>query len=519
MDSRILLLTGKRAERLVRDYSSESDVETEVEVLPISIASFMNLEIVLKKLKEKNNLEKFSMVMVPGLAEFDLEEAETELGTPFFKGPKHAADISLVLNNLNSLELSKEIPASDLLEDEISSGAKKFLQEIKEKYKGKIGESDNFEIGGGENSVFAGPDFPPRIVGEIINAPKLSNEELIEIGEKYAEEGAEILDIGMTTQEEMSREIPRIINVLRENFDLPLSIDTTEKEEIRTALDVGIDLIVSIDGSTIDYFEGLDTPAVIIPRNPEEDYYPKKRSDKIDYLEDLLEKAEKLDYERPVADLILEPIGRDFVDSLMAFQEFREENSKIPLFMGIGNVIELCDADSIGMTALLLGSANEMNVDFVLSVEASDKTQRNISEISTARDMMILAKHRNSVPKDLGLDLLRFKEKRKLFDPYEKEIEKDAEVVEASLEKEFPRDSKGFFKIFTENEKIVAVFHSFEDSNVVIKGKTASEVADEIVDRNLISELSHATYLGRELEKAEIAIRTGRGYIQEEKLF
>jgi len=42
---------------------------------------------------------------------------------------------------------------------------------------------------------------------------------------------------------------------------------------------------------------------------------------------------------------------------------------------------------------------------------------------------------------------------------------------------------------------------------------------NEIVGSGLVSELSHAAYLGREIQKAEIAIKTGRGYIQEEDVF
>jgi dihydropteroate synthase len=41
----------------------------------------------------------------------------------------------------------------------------------------------------------------------------------------------------------------------------------------------------------------------------------------------------------------------------------------------------------------------------------------------------------------------------------------------------------------------------------------------EIVSRGLVTRLDHAGYLGRELEKAEIAIGLGRSYSQDEPLF
>lgn len=518
MGSKILLVTGKKAEELVRKNATRTKAETDVEVLSISIASFMNLESFLRKLKEKK-LEEYKIILVPGLAEFDLEKAEKKLKTPVFKGPKHAADLPLILENIEEIELSKTKPASELLEFEVSSGAEKLLAEIKEKKEKDLEKSGNFKIGGGEKSVLAGPDFPPVIVAEITDAPRFSMDEILETASRYVDEGAEILDIGMVAEKELPGEIPGLISLLRDNFDVPLSIDTTNKKEIETAVEEGIDLVVSIDGSTIHDFEGIDIPTVLIPRDPEEDYYPSVLEEKIDYLNHLLELSNELGYKKPIVDPILEPVGGGFTESLTAFRRLRKDNPEIPLFMGIGNVVELYDADSIGMTALLLGAASEMNIDFVLSVEASDKTLGNISEIATARDMMILSEHRGTVPKDLGIDLLRLKEKRKFSDPYEEEIEKDAKIIQASGEGEFPRDKKGFFRIFVKDNEIVAVFHSFKGSDIVIKGKTAAEVGEEIVERDLVSELSHAAYLGRELQKAETAVRTGRGYVQEEDVF
>lgn len=478
----------------------------------------MNLSLFLRELKKKN-LEDFSMILTPGLANFDLSKAEEELGIPVFRGPKHAADLPPVLKKLPDLELSKEKPASDLLEEETLGGAKEKIKEIEREAMRNLDETINFKIGKGNDFVIVGGDFPPGIVGEIVDAPRLSNDEIIDTARRYVEEGVEILDIGMVAGEKMPQEIPRIISTLKENFDIPLSIDTTVKSEIGKAIENNIDLIVSIDGSTIDEFKNIDIPTVIIPRNPDREFYPSNPQEKIGYLEKLLERADDLGYEKPIGDPILEPVNQGFTDSLTAFYELKKKHPKIPLFMGIGNCIELLDADSIGMTALLLGMASEINVDLVLSVEASDKTQGNISEIRTARDMMMLAKERKSAPKDLGLDLLRLKEKKKLYDPYDKEIEENARIIRSSGKGEFPHDPKGFFKIFSKDYEIIAEFHGAGGSKTIIKGETAEEICSEIVERDLVSKLSHAAYLGRELQKAEIAMKTSRGYIQEEEVF
>ncbi|KXB06006.1 hypothetical protein AKJ52_02705, partial [candidate division MSBL1 archaeon SCGC-AAA382C18] len=74
-ETRILLVTGREAEELVKKYSEQADVKTEIETLPIEIASFMNCHILQEGLKEKN-LEKFYMILVTGQAEFALKKAE-----------------------------------------------------------------------------------------------------------------------------------------------------------------------------------------------------------------------------------------------------------------------------------------------------------------------------------------------------------------------------------------------------------------------------------------------------------
>jgi dihydropteroate synthase len=53
----------------------------------------------------------------------------------------------------------------------------------------------------------------------------------------------------------------------------------------------------------------------------------------------------------------------------------------------------------------------------------------------------------------------------------------------------------------------------------IIKGKTAESVYSKIVELGLVTQLDHAAYLGSELAKAEIALRSGKEYIQDSPLF
>jgi len=55
-----------------------------------------------------------------------------------------------------------------------------------------------------------------------------------------------------------------------------------------------------------------------------------------------------------------------------------------------------------------------------------------------------------------------------------------------------------------------------EHDTMSVVGKTAAAVMDTLIDRGLVSRLEHAGYLGRELKKAEIALKFNRSYSQDD---
>ncbi len=197
----------------------------------------------------------------------------------------------------------------------------------------------------------------------------------------------------------------------------------------------------------------------------------------------------------------------------------------MPLFVGVSNVTELMDADSVGINALLVRLSSEVDASVLLATEKSDKAKGTVSEEVTAAKMMFLAKKRGSVPKDLGIDLLILKDKRVHEEPYDKILEVEAKVVVAP-EKSEPAtlDSQGNFKISVDRTEGVLVAAQFDSAQMakpvnVVKGKTADSVYSQIVVMGLVSRLDHAAYLGNELAKAEIALQIGKEYVQDSLLF
>ena len=105
-------------------------------------------------------------------------------------------------------------------------------------------------------------------------------------------------------------------------------------------------------------------------------------------------------------------------------------------------------------------------------------------------------------------------------------------------EEEFVPDPKGFFyiyvdkksgKITVEHYENVEKIHGMRDGDeikLIVSGKIKHKLSDQhaehlykkILEKNLVSRLDHAAYLGSELAKAELAIKNNLEYEQDKPL-
>lgn len=93
-----------------------------------------------------------------------------------------------------------------------------------------------------------------------------------------------------------------------------------------------------------------------------------------------------------------------------------------------------------------------------------------------------------------------------------------APIIQAKEPAKVEMDKAGYFVIIPDREKeIITVEHYSYDNKLlrVIEGKDARSIYSTIIENNLITKLSHAAYLGKELAKAELSIKMGFKYIQE----
>ena len=91
------------------------------------------------------------------------------------------------------------------------------------------------------------------------------------------------------------------------------------------------------------------------------------------------------------------------------------------------------------------------------------------------------------------------------------------EINACGYQQNWKQDSKGYFLIRIKND-FIEVGHC-KNSNKpekIIIGNTPEEIMYKIVDLGLISQLDHAAYLGKELQKAFDCLKTQKNYIQDE---
>ncbi len=508
------------AEDAVKLNAKESHVETETLALKVPVAAFLSPESIAKALKHAE-LKNFDMILVPGLIRGDTKTVSDSVGIPTFKGPKYAADLPTVLDSLGEVKLSTVKPADELLTERLKQKALEELRTVEKNRDVLLQKPGSMLI----KDLAIGRDFPMRVMAEIVDAALMPKEEVQRLAQYFVRVGADIIDVGMVAGESRPADARKLVAAVKQVVNVPVSIDTLDPAEIAAAVAAGADLVLSGDAGNLEAIAPFtkSVAVVVIPTNQREGYFPKTAEERVKFLEEIISEARKLGITRVIGDLILEP--SNVLESMMAFREFAEKNPAVPLFVGVSNVTELMDADSVGVNALLARLSSEVGASVLLATEKSDKAKGTVREEVTAAKMMFLAKKRGSVPKDLGLDLLVLKDKRNREEPYSKALEVKVPVVVAAEKPEGAElDEKGSFRIAVDRagEEIVALHYAsakMEKPDRIIKGKTAENILAKIVEMGLLSRIDHASYLGSELAKAEIALRTGKEYIQDGAFF
>ena len=149
----------------------------------------------------------------------------------------------------------------------------------------------------------------------------------------------------------------------------------------------GVDYVLSLNGDNRTSRSSLRATPVLIPDTP----------DDLDSLDATIAHLQALG--KPfLVDPIIEPIGSGFAASLGRYLEVRRRHPDVEMLMGIGNLTELTEADTTGVTAMLLGFCQELGIRNVLTTEVIDWARGAVREAVLAAQLMHFARRRARRP-------------------------------------------------------------------------------------------------------------------------
>jgi dihydropteroate synthase len=321
-----------------------------------------------------------------------------------------------------------------------------------------------------------------RVFAEINDVQSLSREQVIDRALRYRAAGADVIDLGLSLDRPWLSQGPPTIAALRDR-GLSLSIDTLDPEHIRMADAAGVDYVLSLTRDTIGLAEEMRATPVLITQEP----------DDLDGLGWMAAHLEELGHAY-LLDSILAPINSGFAASLARYVEVRRRHPEAEILMGVSNLTELTEADSTGVTALLLGFCQEVGIRAVLTTEVIGWAHGVVRETVLAAQIMHLAERQARPPKHLDSGLVTSRDES-MRAPSEEELRRmQAQISDAN------------FRLFADADWLYA----FNGERFV---RDANMYA--VFDQLDVDDASHAFYLGKELMKATIARGLRKSYRQE----
>lgn len=432
---KLLFLTGRLAEnRLKTTIASVGLADDSWQVVNLGIKVAALMTEGILRNRLKGPLDA-TRVIVPGRARMNLTMLSEHYGVPFERGPDEIVDIP--------------------------------------QYLGK----------GGKPPDLSKHDL--RIFAEIIEAPLLTVDHVVTLAALHRAKGADVIDIGCQPDAPFPHLEDMVAALVAEGHKV--SVDSGNVSELARGAKAGAHFVLSLDETSLDAVAGTSCIPILVPK-PHGDLPSLLRA--IDSA-----RAKQIPH---IADPILDPIHFGFTASIERYAELRRLRPDVEILMGTGNLTELTDADSQGVTAMLLGICSELKIQNVLIVQVSPHTRRTIEEHDAARRLMFRAREDESLPKGYPSDLLSLHD----LNPFP---QSDAEIAAGAAE---VRDDN--FRI------------QVGDDGLHIYSRNGHHISRDPFDLfpklGVEADGAHAFYLGYELAKAEIAHQLGKRYAQDNPL-
>ena len=439
----ILFVTGKLAEKSLHKVLQEIQsnppsnskfpaFKYRVEQIGVSVAALMTPQMIARRLKNTGNANK---MILPGLCQGDLSELHRLYKIPVERGPDDLKDLP--------------------------------------QYFGQGGKAPDLS------------GYSVQIFAEIVDAPDLTVEQILEKAEKFKAQGANVIDLGCLPNKPFAH-LADAIKALKA-AGLKVSVDSMNSDELLLAGKTGADYLLSLTEKTLWIADAVEASPILIPSKPG------NMASLYRAIEICLRKGIKF-----IADPILDPIHFGLADSIVRYHKLRKKYPQIDIMMGIGNVTELTDADTTGINAILFGLISELNINAVLATSVSPHAVNAIAEADVARRVMFAAKQDDRLPRGYSTDLNGLHDRRPFSYNADEINDFAAQIKDPS------------FRIMVSEMGV----HVYNRDGQILDVDPFKFYAKLGVG----NDASHAFYLGVELARAQIAHQLGKRYVQDEAL-
>ena len=324
-----------------------------------------------------------------------------------------------------------------------------------------------------------------EIFAEIVDAPQLSVAAIVERARTLARDGADVIDLGCLPETAFDH-LEDSVRALK-GEGLRVSVDSIDAGELLRGGRAGADYLLSLTLDTLWIADEVPSTPVLIPRTPADEASLHAA------IESMQQRGRTF-----LADPILDPIPFGLVASIVRYHRLRERFPQVAIMMGIGNLTELVEADTSGINALLLGIAAELDVAAVLTTQVSAHARRAVREVDWARRIMHAAARQRTLPKGFSEALMTVHAKHPFPDTA-------AEIAATAAQVRDPN-----FRV----QVSPAGLHVYNRDGLRL-GQGAFELWPQL---GLEGDAAHAFYMGVELAHAEIALRLGKRYVQDQPL-
>ncbi len=434
----ILFLTGRLAqpqlEKVLSAITDGADAPFTFEVreIGLQVAALMTAEMIRRRVEPPVKADR---IIVPGRCRGDLDALAAYYGIAVQRGPEELKDLPRFFNRA-----AKPV---DLSEYEVA--------------------------------IFA----------EIVDAPRLTVEAIVQRAQALKRDGADVIDLGCLPETPFPHLEDSVRALKSEGF--AVSVDSVDAQELLRGGRAGADYLLSLTIDSLWVADEVASTPVLIPKTPHDEASLHAAIDA------MAAKGRAF-----LADPILDPIPFGFTASIVRYHALRARYPEAPIMMGVGNLTELTEADTSGINALLFGIAAELNVAAVLTTQVSAHARRAVREADWARRIMHAAARHRSLPKGMSGALMTVHDKHPFPDS-------PAEIAATAAQVRDPN-----FRVQVAEDGL----HVYNRDGL----RTGTRAFDLWPQLGLENDASHAFYMGVELAHAEIAWRLGKRYVQDQPL-